>query len=61
MQYEIKDLHQRLGITFVYVTHDQHEALVMVVMDQGRIAQIGAPTEFYDRPSSPFRRSFRRP
>jgi putative spermidine/putrescine transport system ATP-binding protein len=58
MQYEIKGLHERLGITFVYVTHDQHEALVMsdriVVMDQGRIAQVGTPADIYDRPASRF-------
>jgi len=62
MQYEIKGLHERLGITFVYVTHDQHEALVMsdriVVMDQGRIAQVGTPTEIYDRPTSRFVAAF---
>jgi putative spermidine/putrescine transport system ATP-binding protein len=62
MQYEIKGLHERLGITFVYVTHDQHEALVMsdriVVMDQGRIAQVGAPAEIYDRPNSRFVAAF---
>ena len=62
MQYEIKGLHERLGITFVYVTHDQHEALVMsdriVVMDQGRIAQVGPPTEIYDRPASRFVAAF---
>src|SRR5258708_27675039 len=62
MQYEIKGLHERLGITFVYVTHDQHEALVMsdriVVMDQGRIAQVGTPSQIYDRPSSRFVAAF---
>jgi putative spermidine/putrescine transport system ATP-binding protein len=62
MQYEIKGLHERLGITFVYVTHDQHEALVMsdriVVMDQGRVAQVGTPTEIYDRPTSRFVAAF---
>jgi putative spermidine/putrescine transport system ATP-binding protein len=58
MQYEIKGLHERLGITFIYVTHDQHEALVMsdriVVMSEGRIAQVGTPSDIYDRPASRF-------
>jgi spermidine/putrescine ABC transporter ATP-binding subunit len=62
MQYEIKGLHERLGITFVYVTHDQHEALVMsdriVVMEKGRIAQVGTPTEIYDGPANRFVASF---
>ena len=47
LQFEIKRLHDRLGITFIYVTHDQKEALVMsdrvAVMNEGRIAQIGSP------------------
>jgi spermidine/putrescine ABC transporter ATP-binding subunit len=58
MQYEIKGLHARLGITFVYVTHDQHEALVMsdriVVMEHGRVAQVGTPAAIYDRPANRF-------
>jgi spermidine/putrescine ABC transporter ATP-binding subunit len=62
MQFEIKGLHERLGITFVYVTHDQHEALVMsdriVVMDRGRIEQVGAPADIYDRPANRFVASF---
>jgi putative spermidine/putrescine transport system ATP-binding protein len=62
MQYEIKGPHDRFGITFVYVTHDQHEALVMsdriVVMEHGRIAQVGTPTEIYDRPANRFVASF---
>jgi spermidine/putrescine transport system ATP-binding protein len=56
MQLELKHLQTHLGITFVYVTHDQEEALTMsdriVLMRQGRIAQIGAPRDLYDRPAS---------
>jgi putative spermidine/putrescine transport system ATP-binding protein/spermidine/putrescine transport system ATP-binding protein len=58
MQVELKHLHQRLGITFVLVTHDQKEALVMsdrvVVLERGRIAQSGTPGDLYDRPASPY-------
>jgi spermidine/putrescine transport system ATP-binding protein len=56
MQLELKQLQVQLGITFVYVTHDQEEALTMsdrvVLMRQGRIEQIGAPKDLYDRPGS---------
>ncbi len=56
MQLELKHLQTGLGITFVYVTHDQEEALTMsdriVLMRQGRIAQIGSPRDLYDRPAS---------
>jgi spermidine/putrescine transport system ATP-binding protein len=56
MQLELKHLQTELGITFVYVTHDQEEALTMsdriVLMRRGRIAQIGAPRDLYDRPAS---------
>ena len=56
MQLELKRLQAHLGITFVYVTHDQEEALTMsdrvVLMRQGRIAQVGTPRELYDRPAS---------
>ena len=56
MQLELKHLQTHLGITFVYVTHDQEEALTMsdriVLMRQGRIAQIGEPRDLYDRPAS---------
>jgi spermidine/putrescine transport system ATP-binding protein len=56
MQLELKHLQTTLGITFVYVTHDQEEALTMsdriVLMRQGRIAQVGAPRDLYDRPAS---------
>jgi multiple sugar transport system ATP-binding protein len=56
MRTEIRALHQRLGATSVYVTHDQVEAMTMadrmVVMNDGRIEQIGAPLEVYDRPAT---------
>jgi spermidine/putrescine transport system ATP-binding protein len=56
MQLELKQLQAELGITFVYVTHDQEEALTMsdriVLMRAGRIAQMGTPRELYDRPAS---------
>jgi spermidine/putrescine ABC transporter ATP-binding subunit len=56
MQLELKRLQEHLGITFVYVTHDQEEALTMsdriVLMRQGRIEQAGTPRELYDRPAS---------
>ncbi len=58
MQVELKHLHEQLGITFVFVTHDQKEALVMsdrvVVMESGRIVQSGAPAELYDHPVTPY-------
>ncbi len=58
MQLELKRIQQELGITFVFVTHDQEEALTMsdriAVMTQGRVDQIGTPTEIYHRPSSVF-------
>ena len=58
MQVELKHLHQKLGITFVFVTHDQKEALVMsdrvIVMNRGRIAQQGSPAELYDHPATPY-------
>ncbi|MBC7479728.1 MAG: ATP-binding cassette domain-containing protein, partial [Pseudorhodobacter sp.] len=58
MRSEIRELHQRLGTTTVYVTHDQIEAMTMadriVVMRDGRIAQIGAPLELYDNPANVF-------
>jgi putative spermidine/putrescine transport system ATP-binding protein/spermidine/putrescine transport system ATP-binding protein len=56
MQVELKHLHERLGLTFIMVTHDQTEALVMsdrvVVMQAGRIEQDGRPAELYERPRS---------
>ena len=58
MQLELKSLNKRLGITFIYVTHDQEEALTMsdriAVMSNARIAQIGSPAEIYERPRTPF-------
>ncbi|MBV9538990.1 MAG: sn-glycerol-3-phosphate ABC transporter ATP-binding protein UgpC, partial [Acidisphaera sp.] len=58
MRGEIKELHQRLSTTTVYVTHDQIEAMTMadkiVVMHAGRVEQIGAPLELYDRPANLF-------
>lgn len=58
MQVELKHLHQQLGITFVFVTHDQKEALVMsdrvIVMEKGRIVQSGTPDELYDHPETPY-------
>jgi putative spermidine/putrescine transport system ATP-binding protein len=58
MQEELKALQQRLGITFVFVTHDQGEALSMAdriaVFSEGRVAQVGTPAEIYDRPSTRF-------
>ncbi len=58
MRAEIRELHQRLGTTTVYVTHDQIEAMTMadriVVMRDGHIAQIGAPLDLYDNPANTF-------
>jgi spermidine/putrescine transport system ATP-binding protein len=58
MQIELKSLQRRLGISFVYVTHDQEEALTMsdriVVMNAGRIEQIGRAEEIYERPATEF-------
>ena len=58
MQVELKRMQQQLGITFIYVTHDQEEALTMsdtiVVMRDGVIQQIGTPTDIYNEPKNPF-------
>ena len=58
MQYELKRIQQEVGITFIYVTHDQEEALSMsdtvVVMDKGRIQQIGRPEDIYNEPKNAF-------
>jgi spermidine/putrescine transport system ATP-binding protein len=58
MQMEIKSMHKQLGITFVYVTHDQEEALTLsdriVVMNEGRIQQIGSPIQIYNEPANAF-------
>src|SRR5579859_3675247 len=62
MRTEIKELHQRLKTTIVYVTHDQIEAMTMadkiVVMHEGIVEQIGSPLELYDRPDNQFVASF---
>jgi len=58
MQLELKEMHKKLGITFIYVTHDQEEALTMsdviVIMKDGQIQQIGAPKDIYDEPANAF-------
>jgi len=58
MQLELKEMHKKLGITFIYVTHDQEEALTMsdtiVVMKDGMIQQIGSPTDIYNEPKNAF-------
>ncbi|MDE5547797.1 MAG: ABC transporter ATP-binding protein, partial [Clostridia bacterium] len=58
MQIELKEMHKRLGITFIYVTHDQEEALTMsdtiVVMADGVVQQIGTPTDIYNEPANTF-------
>lgn len=58
MRYEIAKLHQRLGRTMIYVTHDQVEAMTLadriVVLDYGKIAQVGSPRELYERPENLF-------
>ena len=58
MQLELKAMHKKLGLTFIYVTHDQEEALTMsdtiVVMNDGEIQQVGKPKEIYDEPNNAF-------
>ncbi len=58
MQLELKQMHKELGITFIYVTHDQEEALTLsdrvVVMNEGKIQQIGTPTDIYNEPQNCF-------
>ena len=58
MQIELKEMHRKLGITFIYVTHDQEEALTLsdtiVVMNEGKIQQIGTPTDIYNEPQNSF-------
>ncbi|SNY75386.1 ABC transporter ATP-binding protein [Paractinoplanes atraurantiacus] len=58
MQVELKQIQRDVGITFVFVTHDQDEALTMsdrvAVFDDGRVAQVGTPEEVYERPGTPF-------
>src|SRR5205085_7381015 len=59
---ELKDLQRRIGVTFLFVTHDQEEALAMsdhiAVMNQGAVEQTGAPREIYNRPRTRFVASF---
>ena len=63
MQKELKAIQKRLGITFIYVTHDQEEALSMsdrvVVMDKGKIQQIGTPEDIYNEPVNAFVADFK--
>ncbi len=58
MQYELKSMQQELGITFIYVTHDQEEALTMsdkiIIMNDGKIQQIGTPIDIYNEPENAF-------
>ncbi|MEO5886700.1 MAG: ABC transporter ATP-binding protein [Anaerolineales bacterium] len=58
MQVELKAIQQRVGITFIFVTHDQEEALTMsdriAVFNEGKIEQVGTPSEIYERPATPF-------
>lgn len=58
MQFELKSIQEELGTTFVYVTHDQEEALLMsdriAIMHQGRLLQVGSPREVYEQPADPF-------
>ncbi len=58
MQIELKEMHRKLGITFIYVTHDQEEALTMsdtiIVMKDGVIQQVGSPTDIYNEPKNAF-------
>jgi ABC-type Fe3+/spermidine/putrescine transport system ATPase subunit len=62
MQLELRRLQESLGMTFIYVTHDQEEALTMstriVVMQDGRVIQVGAPREIYENPTSVFASTF---
>ena len=58
MQMELKEMHKTLGITFIYVTHDQEEALTLsdtiVVMSEGKVQQIGTPIDIYNEPTNSF-------
>jgi len=62
MKVEIRRLHRELGVTVIYVTHDQEEALTLsdriVLMDGGRIVQVGRPDDLYERPANPFVAAF---
>ena len=58
IQLQLKEIHQRVGMTVVYVTHDQEEAMNMsdriAIMNHGRIVQAGSPGEVYEQPVNPF-------
>ena len=62
MQLELKRMQQQLGITFIYITHDQEEALMMsdkiIIMNKGRVQQIGIPTDIYNEPANLFTSKF---
>jgi ABC-type Fe3+/spermidine/putrescine transport system ATPase subunit len=62
MQVELRHLHRKLGITFLLVTHDQTEAMVMsdriLIMEEGKVVQDGTPLELYDTPASPYVANF---
>ncbi|KAB2214683.1 ABC transporter ATP-binding protein, partial [Staphylococcus epidermidis] len=62
MQYELRELQSRLGITFIFVTHDQEEALALsdflFVLKDGKIQQFGTPTDIYDEPVNRFVAAF---
>jgi len=62
VQEQLKELHRRMGTTFIYVTHDQEEALSMsdrvAIMNRGRIVQVGTPSELYEQPASVFAADF---
>ena len=62
VQEQLKDIHKRIGTTFIYVTHDQEEALSMsdriVILNDGSIEQMGSPSELYERPATEFSASF---
>ena len=62
MRIELKELQRKLGTTFLFVTHDQSEAMAlstrMAVLNEGRVEQVGAPSEIYEHPATPFVRDF---
>ena len=62
VQEQLKDIHNRVGTTFIYVTHDQEEALTMsdriVIMNRGKVIQVGAPVDLYEKPRTAFAASF---
>src|SRR5690606_32985785 len=62
MQMEVKEMQRKLGITFIFVTHDQEEALTMsdriAVMNNGTVQQVGGPADIYERPANRFTAGF---